>query len=74
MVECKENNSLLTEEIFGTVFAIIHAKGDKKLLRLVNNIEYSLFSCIVSSYEKRADRIVMDIDAGSVFINKYWEP
>lgn len=61
--------SVLTEEVFGPVAAIITFSTIDEALKLANDTPYGLAATIVSKDVEKAKSLIPRIDAGNVFIN-----
>jgi succinate-semialdehyde dehydrogenase/glutarate-semialdehyde dehydrogenase len=58
------------EETFGPVAAVISARDEADAIRLANDSPYGLGASLWTEDRSRAERIVRDIEAGSVFVNE----
>ena len=59
------------EEVFGPVASIIRARDEADAIRIANDTPYGLGASIFSADSARARALGADIEAGSVFINRY---
>ncbi|MCP9760725.1 aldehyde dehydrogenase family protein, partial [Aquitalea sp. S1-19] len=59
------------EEVFGPVASIIRARDEADAIRIANDTPYGLGASIFSADTARARALGADIEAGSVFINRY---
>jgi succinate-semialdehyde dehydrogenase/glutarate-semialdehyde dehydrogenase len=57
------------EETFGPVAAVIRAKGEADAVRLANDSSYGLGASLWTEDRPRAERLAVEIEAGSVFVN-----
>jgi succinate-semialdehyde dehydrogenase/glutarate-semialdehyde dehydrogenase len=57
------------EEIFGPVAAIITAKDDAEAIVLANRSRFGLGASVWTKDKARGERIALEIESGSVFIN-----
>jgi succinate-semialdehyde dehydrogenase/glutarate-semialdehyde dehydrogenase len=57
------------EEIFGPVATIISARNEAEAVNLANNSRYGLGASVWTKDKDRGQRIALEIEAGSVFIN-----
>jgi succinate-semialdehyde dehydrogenase / glutarate-semialdehyde dehydrogenase len=57
------------EEMFGPVAAIITAKDDAEAIALANDNRYGLGASVWTKDKERGERIALEIESGSVFIN-----
>ncbi|WP_239912519.1 aldehyde dehydrogenase family protein [Vibrio harveyi] len=69
--EVPEDARIAREEIFGPVLSCIKFRTEEDAVRIANNTEYGLAAGIYTSNVTRAHRMVEQIDAGMVFVNKY---
>jgi acyl-CoA reductase-like NAD-dependent aldehyde dehydrogenase len=61
--------ALMREESFGPVIGIQKVAGDDEAVRLMNDTEYGLTAGVYSKDRVRAERILAQVDAGSVYWN-----
>lgn len=57
------------EEIFGPVASIIKVKNFDEAIKIANNSDFGLSSCVYSDNKEEALEIASQIEAGMVFIN-----
>ncbi len=57
------------EEIFGPVWSIVVVKNEAEAIETANNSVYGLGASIWTGDNKRAEKIVPQLEAGNVFIN-----
>lgn len=57
------------QETFGPLATLIEAKNEDDAIRLANQSDFGLGSALWTSDLDRADRLVRQIQAGSVFVN-----
>ena len=57
-------------EIFGPVASVIRAKDDDDAIALANNSQYGLGSGVLTSNNERGEKIALQLEAGSSFVNK----
>jgi aldehyde dehydrogenase (NAD+) len=60
------------EEIFGPVLTVIPFESEAQALELANDVEYGLVSGIFTSDVKRAHRFARRLEAGNVYVNKWF--
>ncbi|MCC5930066.1 MAG: aldehyde dehydrogenase family protein [Cyclobacteriaceae bacterium] len=60
---------IMREESFGPVIGIQKVKDDEEALRLMQDTEYGLTAAIYSSSYERAELLMKEIDAGTVYWN-----
>ncbi|MBI2082269.1 MAG: aldehyde dehydrogenase family protein [Deltaproteobacteria bacterium] len=61
--------NLMREETFGPLIGIQKVEDDEEAIRLMNDTDYGLTASIYSSDEKRARRILEQIDVGTGYWN-----
>lgn len=59
------------EETFGPMAAIVPARDDDEAIALANHSAYGLGAAIFTHDAERAERIAIQLEAGSVFINAF---
>ena len=69
--EVTPDMSLWREEVFGPVLAVMRFSDEAEAVRLANDTDYGLAAGIWTQDETRAQRIVQQIHAGTVYINHY---
>jgi len=57
------------EEVFGPVFPVMTFKTEEEAVKLANDTVYGLGARVMSGDHQRAERVVAQIDAGSIAIN-----
>ena len=68
--KCSDNNdTIVQEEIFGPVLAVVPFKTADEALRLANETDYGLSSTVWTQDISKAMRCVEKLDAGWVFVN-----
>lgn len=60
---------LMKEESFGPIIGIQKVKDDDEAIRLMNDTEYGLTAGVYTQDEKRAEKILKQINAGTVYWN-----
>ena len=70
LANVQEGDTILREEIFGPVAAIVTWHDDDDLIRQVNDTEYGLAAYVFAGDLGRALRLGERIDAGMVGINR----
>jgi acyl-CoA reductase-like NAD-dependent aldehyde dehydrogenase len=60
---------LMREESFGPVIGIQKVAGDDEAVRLMNDTRYGLTAGVYTSDRKRAERILSQVNAGSLYWN-----
>lgn len=68
--------AVMREETFGPVVGIMQVKDDEDAVRLMNDSAYGLTASIWTSDLEAAERLAIEIDAGTVFANRcdYLDP
>lgn len=57
-------------ELFGPVASVIRAKDDADAIALANNSQFGLGSGVMTSNKERGEKIALQLEAGSSFVNK----
>jgi succinate-semialdehyde dehydrogenase/glutarate-semialdehyde dehydrogenase len=57
-------------ELFGPVASVIRAKDDLEAIALANNSQFGLGSGVLTANKNRGERIALQLEAGSSFVNK----
>ncbi len=57
------------EELFGPVASVIRARDEKEAVDLANSNRYGLGASVWTRDKERGERIALEIESGSVFIN-----
>ena len=67
---------VMREESFGPVVGIMPVKDDAEAIALMNDSDFGLTASLWSSDLDRAERIAMQIETGTVFMNRcdYLDP
>jgi acyl-CoA reductase-like NAD-dependent aldehyde dehydrogenase len=60
---------LMREESFGPIIGIMPAAGDAEAVRLMNDTHYGLTAGVYTRDRNRAERILAQVDSGSVYWN-----
>lgn len=71
--DCRADMRVMQEEIFGPVTGFITWTDEDEMLDQVNDIEYGLASGIWTQDISRAHRIARRIEAGTVWVNCYYD-
>lgn len=69
LTEVSETMPAWREETFGPVFAVTTTRDDDEAVRLANNSSYGLGASIWTKDIARAEKLAVQIEAGSVFVN-----
>jgi succinate-semialdehyde dehydrogenase/glutarate-semialdehyde dehydrogenase len=70
VIECKEDNILSTEEVFGPVFTLLPYKDEKDALRIANSSRYGLGGVIISENRDNAEKFGKLLESGILSINE----
>lgn len=57
-------------ELFGPVASVIKAKNEDEAIKLANNSQYGLGSGVITSDPERGEKVALQLEAGSSFVNK----
>ncbi|HPO13655.1 MAG TPA: aldehyde dehydrogenase family protein [Candidatus Hydrogenedentes bacterium] len=76
VIDAPQDCSLVQEESFGPVIAIIPVSGDEEAIRLMNDSPYGLTASIWTMDPQRAIRVGEQIETGTFFMNRcdYLDP
>jgi succinate-semialdehyde dehydrogenase/glutarate-semialdehyde dehydrogenase len=66
----KNDNPILSQEIFGPVAPIVITNSDEQAIELANATEFGLIAYVYSSDLKRALKVAESLESGMVAINK----
>lgn len=61
--------SLMKDESFGPIIGIMKVKNDAQAIKLMQDTEYGLTASVYSSNQKRAEKILKQIDSGTGYWN-----
>ena len=70
VLSVKNNNPILSQEIFGPVAPIVITNSDEQAIELANATEFGLIAYVYSSDLKRAMKVAESLESGMVAINK----
>ena len=68
-VNVKNDMTIAQEEIFGPVLGVISYDSEDEAIRIANDSNYGLHSCVLGTDLERARRVASQIRAGRVVIN-----
>ena len=71
LADVPENALIAQEEIFGPIMCIFKVKGDsdEEAIRMANNCDFALSSCVFSKDAARAARVGSQLNAGMAAVN-----
>jgi len=70
VLSVKNDNPILSQEIFGPVAPIVTTNSDEEAIELANATEFGLIAYVYSSDLKRAVKVAESLESGMVAINK----
>ena len=70
VLSVKNDNPILTQEIFGPVAPIVITNSDEEAIELANATEFGLIAYVYSADLKRAMKVAEALESGMVAINK----
>ncbi len=62
--------AIMTEETFGPVIPVQKVESDEEAVKLINDSEFGLTASIWTKDVERAQELMDDIEAGTVFVNR----
>lgn len=71
--DCSDEMTIVREEIFGPVMAILTYENEEEVVRRANATEYGLAAGVVTQDLNRAHRVIHQIEAGICWINTWGE-
>ena len=69
--ECTDNMSIVREEIFGPVMAVLTFDDEAEVVARANDTEFGLAAGVFTRDIQRAHRVVAALEAGTIWINNY---
>ncbi len=69
--ECTDNMSIVREEIFGPVMAVLTFDDEAEVVARANDTEFGLAAGVFTLDIQRAHRVVAALEAGTIWINNY---
>lgn len=70
-VDCKDDMTIVKEEIFGPVMAVLKFETEDEVVNRANDTTMGLAAGVFTNDVKRAHRVVAKIQAGTCWINNY---
>lgn len=70
LADLKHGMEAFDQELFGPVASVIKAKDEKEAIELANNSTFGLGSGVLTSNRERGEKIALQLEAGSSFVNK----
>jgi succinate-semialdehyde dehydrogenase/glutarate-semialdehyde dehydrogenase len=70
VLSVKNDNPILSQEIFGPVAPIVVTNSDEQAIELANATEFGLIAYVYSSDLKRAMKVAESLESGMVAVNK----
>lgn len=70
LADLKPGMEAFNEELFGPVASVIKAKDEKHAIALANNSKFGLGSGVITENKIRGEKIALQLEAGSSFVNK----
>ncbi|KAF9889564.1 hypothetical protein FE257_007274 [Aspergillus nanangensis] len=61
---------VMTEETFGPVIPVMKVEGDEEAVQLMNDSEFGLTASVWTKDVARAEKLVEQVEAGTVFVNR----
>jgi aldehyde dehydrogenase (NAD+) len=71
-VDADNDMRIAQEEIFGPVETVVTFSDYEEAIELANDVEYGLAAGVATENGSLAHRAAKDIDAGSIWVNKYY--
>jgi aldehyde dehydrogenase (NAD+) len=71
-VDVENDMRIAQEEIFGPVLSVITFSETAEAMEIANDVPYGLVGGIFTSDVKRAMRFARDLEAGNVYVNKWF--
>jgi len=68
---CRDDMSIVREEIFGPVMSVLEFDDEEEVLRRANATEFGLSAAVFTRDLTRAHRVIAGLQAGTCWINHY---
>ena len=69
LVNVTNKMRVMQEESFGPIIGIMKVKNDEEAITMMQDTEYGLTSAVYTSSDKRAEKILQQMNTGTVYIN-----
>lgn len=69
LVDVDHSMAVMRDESFGPIIGIMPARNDAEAVRLMNDTSYGLTAGVYTANRTRAERVLAQLDAGSVYWN-----
>ncbi|MFB9052139.1 NAD-dependent succinate-semialdehyde dehydrogenase [Formosa undariae] len=70
LTDLEDGMEAFNEELFGPVASVIRAKDEAHAIELANNSKFGLGAGVITSDKKKGEKIALQLEAGSCFVNK----
>ncbi|ORY59735.1 Aldehyde/histidinol dehydrogenase [Pseudomassariella vexata] len=70
LVDVNHSMTVMTEETFGPVIAVMKVKGDDEAVSLMNDSEFGLTASIWTKDTAKGHELAEEVEAGTVFVNR----
>ena len=68
---CRDNMSIVREEIFGPVMTVLEFDNEEEVVRRANATDFGLSAAVFTRDLTRAHRVIAQLEAGTCWINHY---
>jgi len=69
--ECRDDMSIVQEEIFGPVMSILEFDTEEEVIRRANDTEFGLSAGVFTNDLNRGHRVIAQLEAGTCWLNTY---
>ena len=69
--DCDDEMSIVREEIFGPVMAVLAFDGEDEVVERANDTDFGLAAGVFTKDIQRAHRVIANLEAGTCWINNY---
>ena len=69
--DCRDDMTIVREEIFGPVMAVLRFSSEEEVIMRANDTEYGLAAGVFTQDVRRAHRVIHAMQAGICWINSY---